>query len=65
MSECAGVTTGSKNGSKDRHWNIDQKYWNYQVNRGKIGFMTMGKGRQLLTFYAKNQDQQSESKESI
>lgn len=24
MSECAGVTTGSKNGSKDRHWNIDR-----------------------------------------
>ena len=36
MSECAGVTNGSKKGSKDRHWNIDQKYWNYYVNRSKI-----------------------------
>lgn len=35
MSECAGVTTGPKKRSKDRHWNIDQKYWNY-VNRGLV-----------------------------
>jgi len=36
MSECVGVTNGSKKGSKDRHWNIDQKDWNYYVNRSKI-----------------------------
>lgn len=36
-----------QNGSKDRHWNIDQKYWELiGVNRGKIGFDEWsGKGR--------------------
>lgn len=30
--------------SKNRHWSIDQEYWNENVNGGKTGFITSLKG---------------------